>query len=435
MKYIPLSKYKYFITSQTGDPLQVETEYQNRLNGYTTQKTLLFPLLNYKDGSQTSKFPIFFLPLPGIQSLADQLRRNSNTIKTISDGLPPIAIYQFLDSLLLSEIFYTNDIEGVKTSRVEISTVIQENNQVTNGSKNHVSKKRLGSTIKMYQQTQSGKKVVINSLSDFRSIYDSLLKGELTKDRLPNGRLFRDTLPNGEIISIGDETKTVHRPPKSEAAIQKALTSLITYMNNDQTPSIYKALVTHFFFENTHPFLDGNGRMGRYLLSSYLSNKFDRFTGLSVATAIHKNVMQYYKALREAGNAENRADLTFFIEDLLRILVDQQLKVIDILNNSNNKLHTAYQLICNWVANNKDELNGISSPNLYIDILYSLAQSKFFTNQESLGIKDNDLLDGLKSNDHHFPKTKTRAAIDQLEKAGAIKLVARRPKQHVIEIL
>lgn len=254
MKYIPLSKYKYFITSQTGDPLQVETEYQNRLNGYTTQKTLLFPLLNYKDGSQTSKFPIFFLPLPGIQSLADQLRRNSNTIKTISDGLPPIAIYQFLDSLLLSEIFYTNDIEGVKTSRVEISTVIQENNQVTNGSKNHVSKKRLGSTIKMYQQTQSGKKVVINSLSDFRSIYDSLLKGELTKDRLPNGRLFRDTLPNGEIISIGDETKTVHRPPKSEAAIQKALTSLITYMNNDQTPSIYKALVTHFFFENTHLF-------------------------------------------------------------------------------------------------------------------------------------------------------------------------------------
>lgn len=60
-------------------------------------------------------------------------------IKDISVTLPQVAINQFLNSLLLSEIFYTNDIEGVKTSRVEISTVIQENNHPINGD-DHISR-------------------------------------------------------------------------------------------------------------------------------------------------------------------------------------------------------------------------------------------------------------------------------------------------------
>lgn len=436
MNYLPLSKYKYFIKDRTADPeATVEGEYQKRLNGYTTQKTLLFPLLNYRDGSQTSQYPIFYLPLPAIQDLTDQLRQNSNTIMTISDSLPQVAINQFLNSLLLSEIFYTNDIEGVKTSRVEISTVIQENNHQTKDG-DHISKKRLGSTIKMYQRTQSGKKVKIYNLPDFRTIYDSLLKGELDQQRLPNGKIFRDKLPNNEILSIGDGIKTFHRPPTTEKDIQTALTALIEYMNNDSTPAIYKALVTHFFFENTHPFLDGNGRMGRYLLSSYIANKFDRFTGFSVATAIHNNVQQYYKAFKDAGNAENRADLTFFIQKLLTILVSQQERVINILSQAHDQLDNAEQVIQQWLAEHQETLTAtMISPKLYGDILYLLAQSKLFTNQQSLGIKDSDIIESLKKSQQRYPMTKTRLAIQNLETLGAIEVVSKRPKQHLLQIL
>ena len=433
MKYIPLSKYKYFIEDKTNDPAAIESEYQSRLNGYTSQKTTLFPLLNYRDGAQTSKYPIFYLPLPEIQNLADQLRRNSNMIKDISVTLPQVAINQFLNSLLLSEIFYTNDIEGVKTSRVEISTVIQENNHPISGD-DHISKKRLGSTIKMYQRTQLGKKVEINVLQGYRKIYDSLLKGELNEDRLPNGKIFRDKLPNSEVLSIGDGIKTVHRPPTTETAIKVALTALIEYMNNDDTPSIYKALVTHFFFENTHPFLDGNGRMGRYLLSSYIANKFDRFTGFSVATAIHNNVQQYYKVFKDADSAENRADLTFFIQKLLMILVSQQEKVIKILSQSREKLDKANEIISQWVNEHRHQL-AATSDSLYCNVLYLLAQSKLFTNQLDLGIKDNDIIETLKKSNRRYPMTKTKAAIEELEALSAIEIVSKRPKQHVITIL
>ena len=436
MKYLPLFNYRYFLIQQGKDPSFIEKEYQQRLNNYTSQKTSLFPLLTYKDGRQSGHYPIFFLPLPEIQNLADQLRRNSNTIKKLAANLPSVATKQFLSSLLLSEIVYTNDIEGVKTNRVEISTIIQEYNNQPKSQKGHVSSKRLGSTIKMYQFTQSERKLMIHSLSDFRKIYDSLLKGEITEDRQPNGKLFRDALPNNERLSIGND-KIVHRPPVTEDDIQAALTSLIEYMNNDEVPAIYKALVTHFFFENTHPFLDGNGRMGRYLLSSYLANQFDHFTGFSVATAIHHNVQEYYKVFKEADKAENRADLTFFIRSLLRILVDQQEHILTYLSQSVNDLYRAQKQIKKWISHHQQELVTAQVDNgHYLNVLYILAQSKLFSHQENLGVTDNEILESLKQEpNRQYTMTKTRAILDKLTGLGAIKLVSKRPKQHVIEIL
>lgn len=80
MKYLPLLNYKYYIQDNNYNPEKLEQEYQARLNGYTTQKTNLFPLLTFQNESQTSQYPIFFMPLPQIQNMADQIRRKSKKI-------------------------------------------------------------------------------------------------------------------------------------------------------------------------------------------------------------------------------------------------------------------------------------------------------------------------------------------------------------------
>ena len=432
MKYFPLAKYKYTVHTDKDPEVITEDEYHRRINGYTTQKTALFPLLNYRDGHQTSRYPIFFLPLPKIMDLAEQFRLNSKRIELLAGSLPKIAIRQFLNSLLVSEIFYTNEIEDVKTSKIEIGTVIQENNLRAN-KKAGVSKQRLGSTIKLYQQTQYGHPIYIEALQDFRKIYDTLLKGEIATTRLPNGKIFRDQLPNGEVLTIGSPTRIVHRPPVNEEKIQQALTSLIEFMNNDEMPALYKALITHFFFENTHPFLDGNGRMGRYLLSSYVSSKFDRFSGFSVATAIHAQVQQYYKSFIDADNAENRADLTPFIRSLLRILVSQQEENLTMLRRSKDRLEDANQQISNWVGNHHDQLPEKVSPQLAKKVLSYLAQSKLFSLEPSLGIKDNELIANTKKKG--FAMAKTRRLLDYLSQVGAVKVVSKKPKQHVITLI
>ncbi|WP_433597064.1 hypothetical protein [Limosilactobacillus reuteri] len=67
--------------------------------------------------------------------------------------------------------------------------------------------------------------------------------------------------------------------------------------------------------------------------------------------------------------------------------------------------------------------------------LTSFYNPPLFTNQLDLGIKDNDIIETLKKSNRRYPMTKTKAAIEELEALGAIEIVSKRPKQHVITIL
>lgn len=326
-KYVKLSKERFLHPGNRLTDEELQNIYNHRLNSISSTVTQLFPLLTDKEDYQTNKFPIFWTYTKKIVERMYYLQRNSDAIKRIASRVPQIAQNQFKNSLLLGEITFTNQIEGVKTSEYEVSALIHQVTSVK-PEKEDKTFHRLKSSIRLYLETQNKGFIQIKKLADIRKIYDQLLEGEISEEKLPNGKLFRDVLPNNEVLRIGSATTTMHQPLISEKEIQSALISLIDFMNNEEIPAIMRALVTHFFFENTHPFLDGNGRTGRYLLSTYLSRKYDSFTGFSVSTAIHEWQPTYYRIFKEADQAENRAELTFFIEDFLKILLDQQERVI-----------------------------------------------------------------------------------------------------------
>ncbi|MFL8888596.1 Fic family protein [Helcococcus kunzii] len=71
------------------------------------------------------------------------------------------------------------------------------------------------------------------------------------------------------------------------------LTKLLSYMNEEDESDIIKAIVSHYIFEYIHLFYNGNGRLGRYLLSSYLAYKLDPFSALSISEAIKNNKNKY----------------------------------------------------------------------------------------------------------------------------------------------
>lgn len=423
--YHSLSKEKYLHKPQMVSQEEIYQIYQSRLNGFSTIKTNLYPLLTDKRENQTDKYPLFFVYLPEIIKLENNLRENSNQIKELAKKLPGIAKQQFLNSLLVSEITYTNKIEGVETDRGEISTIIRDNER----DRKLPSHKRLQSTIKMYQETQSEYLIKIENLKDFRNIYDTLLEGEIEENKLPNGKLFRDKLPEGEQLRIGDALHTVHVPPQTEEAINESLTSLIEFMNNDDLPPIYKSVITHFFFENTHPFLDGNGRMGRYLLSTYISHKYDHFTGFSVATAIHSRVQTYYRIFKEADQAENYAELTFFIVAMLKLLVAQQEEIVSTLSDDKEKLVQIVDNIKKRVASLADDYD----KEAIYSVLFYLAESKLFAGNKELGIRDRDIIQ-LNSKESGISIRRTKSAISQLEQMNWINKICSKPKQHELSI-
>ena len=58
--------------------------------------------------------------------------------------------------------------------------------------------------------------------------------------------------------------------PVSPEKLQEGLDSLFEYMNKSDHPALLKAAMTHIEFEALHPFKDGNGRIGRMIITLML---------------------------------------------------------------------------------------------------------------------------------------------------------------------
>lgn len=65
------------------------------------------------------------------------------------------------------------------------------------------------------------------------------------------------------------ETATYVPPPPLE--MQRALEQLELFLHDESLPPLVQIALAHYQFEAIHPFLDGNGRVGRLLVSLFLS--------------------------------------------------------------------------------------------------------------------------------------------------------------------
>ena len=127
-------------------------------------------------------------------------------------------------------------------------------------------------------------------------------------------------------------------PPNVED-MQNAMSDLEKYINEkvDYDPLIRVALI-HYQFETIHPFLDGNGRIGRLLILLYLMEQ-----GLLAKPVIYisyflkKNQIEYYDRIsevRRSGNFEQW--IRFFLEAVSKAAADS-LESINKLSNLHDK--------------------------------------------------------------------------------------------------
>ena len=111
------------------------------------------------------------------------------------------------------------------------------------------------------------------------------------------------------------------------------MSDLEKFIHDDQwaIPHLIRVGILHYQFETIHPFLDGNGRLGRLLITLYLvSNNILHKPALYLSDFFERNRVLYYDNLTVARTKNNLTQwLTFFLVGVLETAQNS----IDTFNN------------------------------------------------------------------------------------------------------
>jgi Fic family protein len=101
-------------------------------------------------------------------------------------------------------------------------------------------------------------------------------------------------------------------PPPLE--INTLLIELLNFINSTEVFPLIKAPIAHLVFEKIHPFLDGNGRVGRLLFQAILAKHNYHFNWLiSIEELLQQKKQTYYSLLEQN-------EVTLFIEFILELI-------------------------------------------------------------------------------------------------------------------
>ena len=342
------------------DEQNFEKEYQQRLNNFTTYVTdIEINPIRKQTQIKSMMFPLFFCPTKTIIIKAEKILINSSEINKLINSQPIVATTSYLKKLLINEMQSTNEKENVRSTKKELADALNNNNLKSN--------KRFRGLVYQYSLLLSDEDFTLNEISDFRKAYDLLLSNEIADEDLPDGLMFRK---QGVGVRDTSKEKWVHRNEYSEYEIVDFLNKMLNFISHYEAPILLKILASHFMFEYLHPFYDGNGRLGRYIIAKLLKDNLEHVTALTFSYAVNRNKNKYDKAFASTSHFLNKGEMTYFIDVMLDLIIEGQKTAIEQFKENIAMIETLYGRLENLNLKEHEK-----------NVLFILLQDKVFGNE------------------------------------------------------
>jgi Fic family protein len=161
-------------------------------------------------------------------------------------------------------------------------------------------------------------------------------------------------------VGIVKGSKVEHLAPPFDK-VPFLMKDLFNYLKKSKEIELIKSCVFHYEMEFIHPFLDGNGRMGRLWQTLVLMEKYPVFEFLPFETLISNDQVNYYKALAESDKSGKS---TTFIEYMLNVI---NISISELLDFNNRTLSEQDRLEY-YISLNKTEFTRKDYMNVFKDI-------------------------------------------------------------------
>lgn len=165
------------------------------------------------------------------------------------------------------------------------------------------------------------KKEIFNIVKAISFIDKNIKKNILSKNIILqlHSLVMKDIAPDAgrfrfEISAIFNQAGVAVYMPPPPNQISKLLDELLIYINSKEKFPLIVAFIAHLVFEKIHPFLDGNGRVGRLLISAILKSKsWDFSFAVPFEEYLDEHKEEYYFHL-DQGLKNTNGYLEFMLE-------------------------------------------------------------------------------------------------------------------------